>query len=60
MSCSRELTSGHDPNLKVSQLHSEDKMIVGYLPRKISSIYSIFLMGRFLPQSVGAGDILEI
>ena len=44
MLCSRELTNGHDPFVvKVSQLHGEDERIVGHLPRKISSICSIFL-----------------
>ena len=43
MPCSRELTNGHDPfAVKVSQLHGEDERIVGHLPRKISSICSIF------------------
>ena len=44
MPCSRELTNGHDPfAVKVSQLHGEEERIVGHLPRKISSICSIFL-----------------
>ena len=43
MPCSRELTNGHDPfAVKVSQLHGEER-IVGHLPKKISSICSIFL-----------------
>ena len=42
MPCSRELTNGHDPfAVKVSQMHGEER-IVGHLPRKISSICSIF------------------
>ena len=61
--CFRELTNGHYPfSVKVSQLEGEDETIVGHLPRKISSICSFFLRkgGNILPQSVGAGDILEI
>ena len=46
--CFRELTNGHDPfSVKVSQLEGEDEMIVGHLPRKISSICSIFLEKRW-------------
>ena len=48
MFCSWELTNGHDPfAVKVSQLHSEDKRIVGHLPRKTSSICGIFLRKRW-------------
>ena len=44
MLCSRELTNGDNPfAVKVSQLHGEDKRIVGHLPTKISSICSISL-----------------
>ena len=43
MPCSRELTNGHDPfAVKVSQLHGEEERIVGHLPRKSSSMCSIF------------------
>ena len=42
--CSRELSNGHDPfAVQVSQLHGDDETIVGHLPRKVSSICSIFL-----------------